>query len=182
LEGWTEKEIQNKSLRAPCGIFCGACPIYIANRDNNGKMTNVICAVWKTKPEDAKCYGCMQPDPPKKLFGFCQKCTIRNCAKEKGIYSCHQCDKWPCGIIEKSDLVNVLPPSIKNSVLRVMQRAIPLWRDMVAKHGDEAGSLEWAKAEAERYHCPKCGKPLFRSAQQCGDCKTPVAEKLDGVI
>jgi hypothetical protein len=32
MEGWTDEEIKNKNLRAPCGIFCGACPIYIATR------------------------------------------------------------------------------------------------------------------------------------------------------
>jgi hypothetical protein len=182
MEGWTEEEIRNKSLRAPCGIFCGACPIYIATRDHNEKLTNVICAVWKTKPDDAKCFGCMQSDPPQRLFGFCQMCTIRNCAKSRGFYSCHQCEKWPCNIIEESHLSSVVPASIKNSVLRVMHRAIPLWRDHVAGNGDEKGSGAWARAEAERYHCPACGKPLFRSAQQCRACKIPVADVLDGVI
>jgi len=182
MEGWTEEEIKNKNLRAPCGIFCGACAIYIATRDENEKFRNIICNIWKTTPEDTTCYGCMQPDPPKKLFGFCQKCAIRNCAKSKGFYSCHQCEKWPCGMIENSDLAKVIPSQIKNSVLRVMKRAIPLWRDKVSEYGDEKGSLEWARAEAERYHCPSCGKPLYRSAQQCRACKKPVADELDGVI
>jgi hypothetical protein len=182
MEGWTDDEIKNKSLRAPCGIFCGACAIYIARRDNNEKLTNIICALWKVKPEEAKCFGCMQSDPPQKLFGHCYKCTIRDCAKSKGIYSCHQCKEWPCGIIEDSDLASVLPSSVRNSIKRVWKRAIPLWRDKVAKHGDEQGSLEWARAEAERYHCPDCGRPLFRSAQKCSRCKKMVAEELDGVI
>jgi hypothetical protein len=182
MEGWTAEEIKNKNLRAPCGIFCGACPIYIATRDNNEKMTNIICAVWQTRPEDAKCFGCLQTDPPQKLFGFCQKCAIRSCAKAKDFYSCHQCDKWPCDIIESSHLSDIIPSSIKKSVSRVINRAIPLWRNQVAKLGDEAGSLEWAKAEAGRYHCPSCGKPLYRSAQQCRACKKPLAHELDGVI
>ena len=25
MEGWTEEEIRNKALMAPCGLYCGAC-------------------------------------------------------------------------------------------------------------------------------------------------------------
>ena len=182
MEGWTEGEMRNKELRAPCGIFCGACAIYIATRDDNEKFRNIICGTWKTKPEDTKCFGCMQPDPPKKLFGFCKKCAIRNCVKLKGFYSCHQCGEWPCNIMENIDLVDVIPPQIRKSVLRVMKRAIPIWRAKVAEYGDEKGSVEWARAECERYHCPSCGQPLYRSAQHCRACKTPVADALDGAI
>lgn len=182
MEGWTEEEINNKNLRAPCGIFCGACALYISTRDENEKFRAIISSIWGTQPEETKCFGCMQPDPPKKLFGFCQKCALRNCAKSKGLYSCHQCEQWPCYILEKGDFADAVPSLFKNSVLRVMKRAIPLWRDKVAKHGDENGSLEWARAEAQRYHCPSCGKPLYRSAQQCRACKKPVADELDGVI
>jgi hypothetical protein len=182
MEGWTEEEIKNKELRAPCGIFCGACAIYIATRDDNEKFRSIISGTWKTKPEETKCYGCMQSDPPKQLFGFCRQCTIRSCVKSKGFYSCHQCAMWPCDKAENIELANVIPAQVRNSVLRVMKRSIPLWRAKVAEHGNEKGSLEWAQAECERYHCPSCGKPLYRSAQHCRVCKTSVADELDGII
>jgi hypothetical protein len=66
--------------------------------------------------------------------------------------------------------------------LRVMKRTIPLWRDKVAELGDEEGSVEWARAELERYHCPVCGKPLFRGAKHCRACKKDVAAELDGAL
>jgi hypothetical protein len=182
MEGWTEEEIRNKELRAPCGIFCGACAIYIATRDDSEKFRAIISSIWKTKPDETKCFGCMQTDPPKKLFGFCKQCAIRNCVRSKGFYSCNQCEQWPCDIIEKGDFAKEVPSPIIKSVLRVMKRAIPLWRAKVADYGDEKGSEEWARAECERYHCPSCGKPLYRSAQHCRACRTPVAEELDGVI
>ena len=25
MEGWTEDEIRNNDLMAPCGLYCGAC-------------------------------------------------------------------------------------------------------------------------------------------------------------
>jgi Protein of unknown function (DUF3795) len=63
MEGWTEEEIQNKSLRAPCGIFCGACAIYITTWGDSEKFRSLISTVWNTKSEETKCFGCMQPDP-----------------------------------------------------------------------------------------------------------------------
>ncbi|MFZ3047037.1 MAG: DUF3795 domain-containing protein [Desulfatirhabdiaceae bacterium] len=38
MKGWTEEEIKDKSLMAPCGLYCGACGIYIATRDKNDKL------------------------------------------------------------------------------------------------------------------------------------------------
>jgi hypothetical protein len=182
MEGWTDEEIKNKNLRAPCGIFCGACAIYLATRSGSEKFRNGIAGLWGLKPEDINCAGCMQPDPPKKLFGFCRTCSVRNCARSKGFYSCHQCEKWPCAEMEQGEYINAVPVSVRQSIQRVRNRAIPLWHDKVAAKGDEEGSYEWARGECERYHCPSCGKPLYRSAQQCRACKRPVGEELDGVI
>ena len=46
MEGWTEEEIKDKNLMAPCGLYCGACGVYIATRDKNEKFKEII-----SKPE-----------------------------------------------------------------------------------------------------------------------------------
>lgn len=173
MEGWTEEEMRDRRLMAPCGLYCGACGVYIATRDQNEKFREVMGNLYQTKPEDTQCLGCMQKEPPEKLYGYCAMCDIRNCVREKGFYSCHQCDQWPCGLIENFGLA---------TGRRVMKRAIPLWREKVAAYGDEQGSVEWARAELERYHCPTCWKPLFRGAKRCRACKADVAEILDGTL
>ncbi len=171
MEGWKEEEIRNKDLMAPCGLYCGACGIYIATRAGNEKFRTIMANLYGTKPEETACLGCMQPDPPKKLYGACKMCEIRDCIKTKKYYSCHQCEEWPCNLIKK------FPMSTGQNV---MKRTIPIWREKVAEHGDEKGSVEWARAECERYHCSSCGKPLFRGAQRCRACKKTVAGELDG--
>ena len=173
IEGWSEEEIRNTNLMAPCGLYCGTCGIYIATRDQNQKFKTVMGNLYGTKPEETECLGCMQPDPPKKLYGARGTCQIRNCVKSKGYYSCHQCGEWPCGRVENFGFA---------TGIRVMKRAIPVWRAKVAKHGDERGSIEWARSECERYHCPSCGKPLFMGAQRCRACKRPVTDELDGSL
>jgi hypothetical protein len=42
MEGWTEDEIRNKDLMAPCGLYCGACGVYLATRDKNEKFRQVM--------------------------------------------------------------------------------------------------------------------------------------------
>jgi hypothetical protein len=31
---------------------------------------------------------------------FCAECNLRDCAKSKGYYSCHQCDEFPFSKVE----------------------------------------------------------------------------------
>lgn len=173
MEGWREDEFRNRDLMAPCGLYCGTCGIYIATRDENEKFQAIMGNLYGTKPEETQCLGCMQADPPKKRYGYCNMCAIRDCVKSKEAYSCHQCEEWPCELTDNFPLA---------TGARVMKRAIPLWRACVAEHGDETGSVEWARAECERYHCSACGKPLFRGAQRCRACKKPVADELDGTL
>lgn len=89
MEGWTEAEIRNRDLMAPCGLYCGACGIYLAKRDGNDKFKAVLANLYGTKPEETEC---------------------------------------------------------------------------------------------ERYHCPACGKPVFRGAKRCRNCKQPTADLLDGSL
>ena len=173
MEGWTEEEIRNKDLMAPCGLYCGTCGVYIATRDKNEKFRKVMANLYGTKPEETECIGCMQPDPPPKLYGYCGLCKIRKCIRSKNYYSCHQCEEWPCDMINTFGLA---------TGKRVMERTIPIWREKVAEYGDEEGSVEWARHECARYHCSSCGKPLFRGAQRCRACKKIVAEELDGTL
>lgn len=173
MEGWSEEEFRNRDLMAPCGLYCGACGVYIATRDRNEKFKAVMGNLYGTRPEDTECLGCMQADPPRKLYGYCRTCGIRDCVREKGYESCHPCTEWPCSRIDNFGLA---------TGVRVMKRAIPAWRAMVAELGHKEGSAAWARSECERYHCPHCGKPLFRGAQRCRACKQPVAEGLDGSL
>lgn len=173
MKGWSEEEFKNKDLMAPCGLYCGLCGVYIATRDNNEKFKTVMGNLYGTPPDQTECLGCMQPDPPDNLYGFCKMCPIRDCVKAKGFYSCHQCDEWPCEMIRKFGLA---------TGRRVMERTIPIWREKVAQLGDEKGSVEWARSECERYHCSSCGSPLFRGAQRCRVCKKDVADELDGSL
>lgn len=173
MKGWKEEELKNKDLMAPCGLYCGTCGVYIATRDGNEKFKEIMGNLYGSKQEETECLGCMQSESTNKLYEVCKMCGIRDCVKSKGYYSCHQCEEWPCKMIEEFGLA---------TGRRVMKRTIPIWREKVAEHGDEKGSVEWARSECMRYHCSSCGEPLFRGAQRCRACKKQVADELDGSL
>lgn len=160
MKEWTEEEIRDKNLMGPCGLFCGACGVYIATRDGNEKLKTIMGKTYGSQPEETECLGCMQPDSSKKLFGFCAECDLRDCAKSKGYYSCHQCKEFPCETIESFPL---------GPARKIMKDSISKWRDKVAEHGDEKGSIEWARQECERYRC-SCGEPHLRGQISCDAC------------
>ena len=102
MKGWTEEEIRDNALMAPCGLYCGACGVYLSTRDNNEKFKKIMGGLYGTRPEETECLGCMQAKTTNKLYCLCEQCDIRKCVTSKGYYSCHQCDTWPCDMIATS--------------------------------------------------------------------------------
>ncbi len=148
---------EKRELMAPCGLYCGVCSIYMAHRDNNMKFKQVLLPVYKAfakSVDDIACTGCKSKGV---VFPVCKRCSIKNCCMEKGIEGCFQCDDYPCKFI------NNFPMKVAQ---KVISRAIPAIKEM--------GIEKFIEQEEERYHCPKCGNPLFRGAKQCNKCKTPV--------
>lgn len=150
----------NSDLLSPCGLYCGVCGMYYATRDNNQKFLEKLVGVYQGKipwldreitAADLECKGCLSD----KVSVFCRDCFIKECAKEKKLKGCHQCDDYPCEYIEK------FPLEVGK---KVIERAVPFRRE----HGDK----EWVVQEETRYLCPDCGHQIFRGAKRCNKCKT----------
>lgn len=145
----------NENWLSPCGLYCGVCGIMIAHKDNNVKFKEKLSKVYGLEPEQIACEGCLAPED--KVFSFCKVCPIKMCNKERNYQGCHQCQDFPCDIIEN------FPIAVGK---KVINRAIPQRREM--------GTEKWVSAEEARYVCPECGNKLFRGAKRCRSCKTPV--------
>ncbi|MCP4762976.1 MAG: DUF3795 domain-containing protein [archaeon] len=146
-----------KELLAPCGLYCGVCSIYIADRDNNVKFKGVLKKLYAgivESTEEIRCTGCRSEGI---LFKYCQDCPIRDCIIERNYESCHQCDEWPCKYIKRFPI-----PVGK----KVIKRVIPEWREL--------GTEKWIESELDRYKCPECENPLYRGAKRCNKCKIQV--------
>lgn len=154
----------NPDFISPCGLYCGVCAIHIAHRENNQKFKERLLSLYQGKVqgkgrlpnaenlsvEDIRCNGCLSDD----IFMYCRQCDIRECTLKKGYTGCHQCDEFPCQIIEE------FPMAVGK---KVILRAIPRWRDV--------GTEKWVEEEEARYVCPECGNKLFRGVVRCNACK-----------
>ena len=143
----------DQALLAPCGLYCGVCGIYMASRDNNQKLRDKLANAYGVNPEQIACKGCLSDEK----FVYCQACGIRSCVSEKEYDGCHQCDTFPCQLIDDFPV-----PVGKKFILR----AVPERKSL----GDE----KWVALEEKRYTCPHCSSPLFRGARRCGMCKESV--------
>ena len=146
-------KIDKQALAAPCGLYCGVCGVYIATRDNNEKFKERLTTVYGVSAEEIHCMGCLSDN----VWLFCQQCDIKACCQKKGYQGCHQCDDFPCSLIEEFSF-----PVGK----KVMLRAIPTWREL--------GTERWMEEEEKRYICPHCGGILFRGAKRCRACREAV--------
>lgn len=155
----------NPDYLAPCGLYCGVCAILYAARDDNLKLKEKLVGLYKDRlprgdrltAQDIQCKGCLSEAP----FMYCRQCDIKTCTTNKGYAGCHECEDFPCSLIEHFPM-----PVGKKVILR----AISYWREM--------GTQRWVEDEEARYRCPECGHMLFRGARRCNRCKTEV--DLDG--
>ena len=153
-------EIHAEQL-APCGLYCGVCRILHATQEEDRALLDRLARIYARRlPEvapltadDLLCDGCQS----ERRSVLCRRCSIRECVGEKGPMGCHQCPEFPCALIDE------FPVPVGK---KVILRAIPYRRE----HGTE----EWILAEEERYECPACGSRLYRGAQRCPHCKSPV--------
>lgn len=85
---------------AYCGLVCTKCPTYQATQADDDEARRKTADLYakkfglKLNPEDINCDGCLSVGG--KLIGYCQSCEIRNCAKQKAVANCAQCDERPC--------------------------------------------------------------------------------------
>jgi len=142
-----------KELLSPCGMYCGVCGIYMASRDKNKKLKEKLAKAYGLIPEQIDCKGCLSND----RFVYCQTCGIRSCVMEKNYEGCHQCEEFPC------QLVDDFPVPVGK---KVILRSIPSRKKL--------GTEKWVENEENRYTCPHCSHLLFRGARRCGSCKALV--------
>jgi len=112
----------NNELLAPCGMYCGVCGVYMASRDNNQKLKEKFAKAYDVTPEQIACKGCLSNEK----FVYCQECGIRKCVMEKNYEGCHQCEEFPCKLIDE------FPAPVGK---KVILRSVPLEKSWVLKSG-----------------------------------------------
>ena len=147
-------EIEYDAMGAPalaafCGLFCGACSVYIGSTEDPARLEK-LAARLGTKPEDLRCRGCRSGE----VGVHCRDCEFKACAKGRGIAFCSECGEYPCAKLE------------------AFQKERPhrneLWNDLGRIR--EAGAAAWIREKLGEYACPACGTVNSAYDLACRSC------------
>jgi hypothetical protein len=125
-----------------CGLYCGSCPSYLATKA--GKATELGLD---------ECQGCKSGVVAK---SWCAACTLKACAREKGVEFCYECVDFPCQDLE----------DFKNASDWPYHSEIYDYMTIIKEAGQEA----WLCSMRIRWGCPSCGKEASWWDQTCTDC------------
>ncbi len=144
------------SLAGICGAYCGACPVYRAWADQDQPRLEALARSLDTTADRLLCTGCRTPS----AFCFGGDCSIKQCARGRGVVFCVECTDYPCDKI------------------RAFQAAAPyraaICRD--ARWLREVGVSAWLREEDVRWRCPGCGAKVVAGTEWCVACGSPLTD------
>ncbi len=146
--------MEDTQLLSRCGIYCGACYVYRAERDCGDFIREV--AEWqKVELEQIKCNGCLAPIEEK--WPNCQKCYPGKCLQEKGFNFCYECDKfwdYSCEIYKNlEEFCDKRGENIRQNLIKIM-----------------ADALKWLEEQREKWRCDSCGETYSWYDETCHNC------------
>jgi hypothetical protein len=147
-------------LISRCGIYCGACYIYRAERDG-GKLLDEVSRRFGVPKEAIKCNGCSAS--VEEQWRNCQNCGYKTCQSRRGVENCAQCSGFDvCPDYNHIEAFTAKrDEDIRGSLRRIN-----------AGEGDT-----WLAAQDERWRCPKCGQLLSWYDNTCRTCGRKLREK-----
>ncbi len=157
---------KGEDLVASCGLYCGACPMYLATQTKDEQRIKTMMQQFSAgkmnwKMEDLLCDGCRGNG---RLATFCKKCAIRESAAAKTkLKLCSDCPDFACNRITAFNNDGMLHHAEVLSNLRQLQAA---------------GLKEWAKREDERWACPQCSGRISWYEAACPKCSAPRPSRL----
>lgn len=150
-----------------CGIYCGACDIMMSGKTgNNSKLTTfwneaTVKSLHKglglpyddNQPFKSECYGCKSD----MQFINCRVCKIRDCARNREIEHCIDCDQYPCDQISGMKKNEFSLPHIKDNYPNMLTIK-------------ESGTDHWLSEQSAKWKCPECGSDFSWYSSKCYTC------------
>lgn len=144
-----------------CGIYCGACYIICACRDD-GEFLDYVSKLTKTPKEQIRCGGCLGPE--EELWKNCRECEARACLKEKSLQFCYECARMEgeCELYEKkAKECRKRGEDIRESMRRI-----------------QSGETDiWLKEQETKWRCPTWSKSISWYEESCHHCGAPLKSK-----
>jgi hypothetical protein len=145
----------DERLAGVCGIYCGACMIYRAYKDQDQALIQYLVGLGVPK-ETIHCEGCTSGIVPQQ----CAKCGFKDCAAQKGIAFCSDCKDLPC-----KSFIELSEERAKKDNLPHL-RLCPGSLDVLK----QVGVQEWLKQQDKRWSCESCGRRLHWYTEKCPSC------------
>ena len=132
-----------------CGLYCGACPVITSMQA--GKLEEFAESTEKYTAEQLECYGCKITQAAE----IEDRCAILDCAEEKEIESCHECDEYPCDRL-KTFQGDQHPHH--SAIFKNLERI------------KEIGIEPWFSEQEKRWKCTSCGGRFSWYDEKCEGC------------
>ncbi|HYE81942.1 MAG TPA: DUF3795 domain-containing protein [Clostridia bacterium] len=118
-----------KKIVAPCGIDCFNCEAFEDNVTD--EFQTRLSAIAKVPKEEISCKGCVDGNICLFLKMQGKHCKTADCAREKGVDYCFNCDTFPCGyLMPLADEAKKYPHNIKLYNLCLMKKiGIEAWSE-----------------------------------------------------
>ncbi len=121
---------EERALIAPCGLYCGACPLYRARTDE-GLRSKIASAMNISVAKVFLCAGCKPLKGAIPGAGGTPTCETYACAVDgKKVEFCYQCADFPClKLAPCADRAQEIPHNSKIYLLLMLQKlGIDAWR------------------------------------------------------
>lgn len=150
-----------KNLVGICGLYCGSCPSYIADQENDIGELKRRAREFDITAEEARCRGCHSD----RVMVHCVECRsgFRLCAHEHGVRWCFECADFPCARLRDFRNIHVVDGISHHA--RVIEDL-----QYMKEHGVEP----WVTEQEKAARCPGCGKRLYWYSRVCHDCQTGI--------
>lgn len=128
------------NLIAPCGLYCGGCPLYRA-RNDQALAEKLAQRIGVSADRVPICLGC-RAQGGRIAVVVEPVCSTYNCAvNEKGLEFCYQCDEFPClKLAPCADRAQEIPHNSKVYNLLLLQKlGIEKW----LQQGDRLWKQYW---------------------------------------
>lgn len=144
----TKNEIAE--LAAVCGLYCGACGIYIATQENDVAKLENYAKMMNQTIDETRCNGCRSSV----VTNYCKICKFTKCAAEKGISFCGECKEYPCNELKEFQAM--------------MPHRAELWESQ-----EQIKAVGWEKWMIERqlyFSCKQCKTVNTAYDMKCRKC------------
>lgn len=142
--------MKNDDIIAYCGLYCGACEMYLATQSNTLPALSEKLGI----PQKLiACEGCKSDS----LSIFCKNCAIKKCNRLKEIETCADCNEFPCSVLNAFE--NDGHPHHKGVIDSL---------SLLSRNGHST----WLHKMKKKYTCSECGLALSWYDDICPDCYT----------